>query len=119
MHDASHGSIGGRETWWKVLGRVSMELTAGANMMPWHHQHIIGHHVLTNVYGADPDLPDPNADAKDPRFLAKAQPWTWLYRYQHIYLPWALYGLLAINIRVQDFTHFIFKKTNGPVRVNW
>jgi len=84
--------------------------------MSWHHQHIIGHHVMTNVFGADPDLPVTTAG--DLRRIVPAQFWTSLYRYQHIYLP-VLYGLLGLKFRIQDVTDFMIKKTNGPVRVNW
>lgn len=116
LHDASHGALGPNETWWKVLGRFAMDFVAGANIMPWHHQHILGHHVLTNVFGADPDLP--MAKDGDMRRLVPAQVWRSVYKYQHIYLP-ILYSLLGIKIRYQDFSEFMINRMNGPVRVNW
>ena len=57
MHDASHTAIGPNETWWKVIGRLSMEWYAGASMMSWQHQHTVGHHLYTNLLGFDPDMP--------------------------------------------------------------
>ena len=57
MHDASHAAIGHTETGWKVIGRLCLDWFAGGCMITWHHQHTVGHHVYTNVFAADPDLP--------------------------------------------------------------
>lgn len=57
MHDASHASIGPNENYWKFFGRAIMDFFAGGCMMSWHHQHTVGHHVYTNVFNADPDIP--------------------------------------------------------------
>jgi cytochrome b involved in lipid metabolism len=57
MHDAAHAAIGHNEVWWKVVGRGCLDVFAGGSMITWHHQHIIGHHVYTNVFKADPDIP--------------------------------------------------------------
>jgi hypothetical protein len=57
MHDASHAAIGHNEKWWIGVGRLCLDWFAGGSMITWHHQHIIGHHVYTNVFKADPDLP--------------------------------------------------------------
>lgn len=42
MHDASHAAIGHNETWWQVMGRLPLDWMAGASMMQWHHQHVVG-----------------------------------------------------------------------------
>lgn len=57
MHDASHAAIGHSEGMWIGVGRLCLDWFAGGSMITWHHQHIIGHHVYTNVYKGDPDLP--------------------------------------------------------------
>jgi acyl-lipid (8-3)-desaturase len=57
MHDASHTAIGRSEASWKFFGRATMDWYAGSCMISWHHQHIVGHHVYTNVFMADPDIP--------------------------------------------------------------
>ncbi len=57
MHDASHTAIGSSESYWKFFGRITMDWYAGSSMISWHHQHIVGHHVYTNVFLADPDIP--------------------------------------------------------------
>ena len=57
MHDACHAALGRHEGWWKAVGRLCLEWYAGGSMITWHHQHVVGHHVYTNVFLADPDLP--------------------------------------------------------------
>lgn len=71
MHDSSHTAFGGSETWWKAGGRLCMEWYAGASMISWHHQHVVGHHIYTNVFEADPDLPVVHKG--DPRRLVSRQ----------------------------------------------
>jgi len=114
MHDSSHMAFGHSERWWTV-GRFFMDVYAGCNMTSWHNQHIVGHHVYTNVYGVDPDLP--KAETGDVRRLVTRQRWAWVYRYQWLYLP-VLYGFLGVMMRVQDFTETFGARVNGPQRVN-
>ena len=57
MHDACHAALGKHEGWWKGVGRLCLDWYAGGSMITWHHQHVVGHHVYTNVFLADPDLP--------------------------------------------------------------
>ncbi|CAN8070463.1 unnamed protein product, partial [Agarophyton chilense] len=115
MHDASHSAVGRCERWWWTVGRLSLDYVAGSSMLSWRNQHVIGHHIYTNVFGADPDLP--TSLHSDARRLVHHQRWAPLYRWQHLYLP-PLYGVLAVKSRVQDFTHIYSRLTNGPVRVN-
>jgi len=115
MHDASHSSIGYEPLWWRIIGRFTMEWIAGASMMSWFHQHVLGHHIYTNIMESDPDLPS-RLDG-DLRFLVKRQLWKKMYKYQHIYMP-ILYGLLALKFRIQDFTWTFISESNGPIHVN-
>lgn len=115
MHDASHASIGHSERWWWLVGRFSLDYVSGSSMLSWRNQHVIGHHVYTNVMGADPDLPDKRDG--DPRRLVPEQVWRSMYEYQHIYLP-PLYGILAMKSRIQDVTSIFRDRVNGPIRVN-
>jgi fatty acid desaturase len=115
MHDSSHTAFGTTENWWSFGGRLFMDFFAGANMTSWHYQHVVGHHIYTNVFQADPDLPVSNIG--DPRRLVDRQNWTKMYKYQHLYLP-PLYGILGLKFRIQDLTDTFFGKSNGPVRVN-
>lgn len=115
MHDASHASIGHSERWWYGIGRFALDYVCGSSMVSWRNQHVMGHHLYTNVLGADPDLP--TSLTGDARRLAVQQRWRSLYRYQHLYLL-PLYGVLAIKSRVTDFTETFGNRINGPVRVN-
>lgn len=115
MHDASHTSIGHSERWWWNVGRFSLDYISGSSILSWRNQHVLGHHVYTNVMCADPDLP--SVVKGDPRRILHEQKYLNIYRWQHIYLL-PLYGVLAIKSRIQDFSEIFSKLTNGPVRVN-
>lgn len=115
MHDCSHTAFSHSEQWWSFFGRLTMDWLAGASLTSWHNQHIIGHHVYTNVVGADPDLP--MVLEGDVRRVSRVQKWAAHYRFQHIYL-FVLYGVLGIKFRIQDLTETMWKQTSGPLRVN-
>jgi len=115
MHDSSHLAIGPNERYWNVIGRITMDWFGGASIVSWHNQHIVGHHVYTNIIGADPDLPIKLHG--DVRRVAPHQSWMPLYKFQHIYLL-VLYGVLAIKFRVQDITDTLIDHSNGAIRVN-
>jgi len=114
MHDASHTAIGHSETGYKFWGQLTLDWMAGASMLSWHHQHTIGHHVYTNVYGADPDLPA----GGEPRRFVERQRWASIYQWQWLYMP-VLYGLLAMKVRVDDVLFVWLGGMNGPIRVNY
>ncbi len=57
---------------------------------------MVGHHIYTNVFGADPDLPE-TAEG-DLRRLVHRQKYASFYKYQHIYLP-PLYGILGLKVQ--------------------
>jgi len=115
MHDASHTAIGYSPIWWRIISRLTMEWMAGASMVSWFHQHILGHHIYTNIMGSDPDMP--SLLEGDLRFLVKRQVWKQLYQFQHLYMP-ILYGGLAFKFRIQDFTWTFISEENGPIHVN-
>ena len=72
-------------------------------MVAWHNQHVVGHHVYTNIMGADPDLPV--SDKGDLRRIVKRQIWTHFYTYQHLYMP-LLYGLLTVKVSIFPSSRF-------------
>ena len=115
MHDASHMAIGRSASVWWWVGRLCMDWFAGASINSWHHQHVLGHHVYTNVMGVDPDLPA--SKVGDIRRICRQQQWGWVYGFQHVYLT-VLYGLLALKFRLQDLTDTWWKRENGMIRVN-
>jgi len=111
LHDASHCGIGHKPLAWKLVG-VSFDFLVGGSYFAWLHQHTIGHHLYTNVRGADPDLGEGDVDF---RRVSPAQKWRPIYKYQHFYAP-LLYGLLTFKSRIMDADTFI-SRTNGRVRV--
>jgi len=115
MHDACHTALGYNHRWWNFFSRLSMEWVGGASIMSWYHQHVLGHHLYTNIMGVDPDMPFANEG--DLRYLVKQQKWRNLYKYQHIYMP-LLYGLLSIKFRMQDFSWTFLSEKNGAIHVN-
>lgn len=115
MHDSSHAAYSNDPFWWIVVGRGAMDWFAGGNMVSWLNQHIVGHHIYTNVAGADPDLP---VNFKsDIRRIVERQVLLPMYKFQHLYLP-PLYGVLALKFRMQDVVETFWSRSNGPVRVN-
>lgn len=111
LHDASHCGISHNPTLWKWIGN-SFDFFIGGSYYAWLHQHAIGHHLYTNVRGADPDLGDGELDF---RRVSPAQTWRPIYKYQHFYAP-LLYGLLSFKSRVLDAETFI-SRVNGRIRV--
>eukprot|EP00177_Eucheuma_denticulatum_P007269 GFKZ01013237.1.p1 GENE.GFKZ01013237.1~~GFKZ01013237.1.p1 ORF type:complete len:538 (-),score=67.62 GFKZ01013237.1:1189-2802(-) len=115
MHDASHVALGNSERWWWNVGRFSLDYVSGSSMLSWRNQHVLGHHVYTNVMGADPDLP--SEVVGDPRRLVPQQMWSSVYKWQWLYMP-PLYGLLGLKSRLTDLTEIFSQLRNGPIRIN-
>eukprot|EP01084_Bolivina_argentea_P261501 441938_1 len=115
MHDCSHTAFGHIPFIWKYMGRICLDLTCGCSFDAWLHQHVVGHHVYTNMIEIDPDCPIDRYN--DIRRLMPSQEWYSQYRLQWIYLP-ILYCLYAFKNRVQDLTQTLFGKHNGAMRVN-
>lgn len=96
MHDANHSAFSDKMWLNKVVG-WSLDL-CGVSSFMWKQQHVIGHHVYTNVDGADPDI---RVNDPDVRRVYTSQPWRPYQVYQHIYLGF-LYALLSIKSVVAD-----------------
>lgn len=111
LHDASHCSISHNPEVWRWVG-ASFDFFIGSSYFAWLHQHVIGHHLYTNVRGADPDIGEGDIDF---RRVSPAQIWRPVYKYQHIYAP-LLYGLLPFKSRIQDSESFV-RRVNGRIRV--
>lgn len=79
MHDASHCSFTNKPWVWRLLGSLH-DVLNGSSFLAWCYrtllillvEHQLGHHIYTNIYGADPDI-----DAGDPdiRRIVKYQKW--------------------------------------------
>ena len=117
MHDASHGAIGHSERWWWYCGRLSLDWLSGSSMVVWQNQHVIGHHVYTNVLGSDPDLKVHKPDDTGILRFTPRQMWKKLYSYQHIYMP-PLYGLLGMRARFEDIAMVFISGLCGPIHIN-
>lgn len=115
MHDCSHTAWGHSQSMWYCGGRFFLDFYAGCNMTSWHNQHTIGHHIYTNIFGCDPDLP--KEETGDIRRLVSRQLMSEVAKWQHIYLP-LLYGLLGISMRISDVSQVYTAQINGPMRVN-
>lgn len=70
QHDANHGAYSNNPSLNKYFGCLLD--VVGASSYMWKQQHVIGHHVYTNVDGLDPDI-----RVKDPdvRRVTMGQPW--------------------------------------------
>jgi fatty acid desaturase len=96
---------------WSLVGCLH-DFYQGASLVVWLNQHILGHHVYTNIDGADPDIV---TAATDVRRITWDQTWLPRYFYQHIYTP-LLYCVLGLKTRIQDI-YILYISKNGMVLV--
>jgi cytochrome b involved in lipid metabolism len=135
-HDTSHGVLIRRHPYLHNFIVFCDEFLLGGSLWAWLHQHVIGHHVFTNVAGLDPDLPMPSNSSPLPssssslfekktevqwkeaeiRRVTSLQPSLPRYYLQHLYVP-LLYAAVALKSRLEDITWTFFKRANGPVSV--
>lgn len=99
---------------WSWLSHITMDLFAGASINSWMHQHVLSHHLYTNIHKADGDLPLKSTG--DIRRIVPSQVWVFVYKFQWLYLP-ILYSLLSLKFRVQDVLDTLIRKTNGALNV--
>lgn len=66
------------------------------------YQHVMSHHIFTNVEGFDSDI-----DTSDMEFyrIKESQKYSTIYRFQSIYSP-VLYFFLGISIRIGDMCNY-------------
>ncbi|CAG8695833.1 11289_t:CDS:2, partial [Acaulospora morrowiae] len=80
----------------------------------WMYQHALGHHIYTNIAGADPDILTGEPDI---RRIKPSQKWYSRYVNQHVFVP-IIYGLLAIKVRLQDINIVYIIGSNDKIRIN-
>lgn len=51
MHDSSHAAYTKNHKMWGLVGRFTLDWFAGANLSSWLNQHVVGHHIYTNLAG--------------------------------------------------------------------
>lgn len=111
QHDCNHGAFSASPLLGYILG-LSLDFV-GASSFMWKQQHVVGHHVNTNVTHHDPDI---RVNDPDVRRVTVQQPRRWYHAYQHVYLM-VLYGLLSIkSILVDDFSAY-GSGSIGPVKL--
>jgi hypothetical protein len=84
---------------WKFVGALSHNFLNGANFLIWQNQHIVGHHLMTNVHEADPDI------GGDMFRFSPNQPRLERHAKQYVIAP-LMYGLLSFRTRVRDLLVF-------------
>lgn len=70
MHDANHGAYC-NVPWVTWLMSATLD-AVGASSFMWRQQHVVGHHVHTNVEDKDPDI---RVSDPDVRRVTPKQPW--------------------------------------------
>jgi len=93
---------------------ISMDLLNGCSSTFWFYGHVIGHHVYTNIDGADPDIAVNEVDVRRIRPWQKHMTW---YTRQYLYIPF-LYCVLMMKTRVMDFGHVYVNQRNLNIRIN-
>ncbi|KAJ3768916.1 delta-5 fatty acid desaturase [Lentinula raphanica] len=112
FHDGSHGAAGYSPVVWRILA-MGHDFFNGCSSTLWAYQHVMSHHIFTNVEGFDSDI-----DTSDMEFyrIKHSQAYFAIYKYQRIYAP-ILYFFLGISIRIGDLWN-LYRGRRGPLRVN-
>jgi len=116
MHASSHFALTHKPWVWQWMDWLCFDIFMGGSSHSWNFQHVIDHHQHTNVYQADPDLPQ--VPEGDMRRLMKYQKPAAHYRYQAYYLP-ILYAFLSFKTRVYDVQIIFGEKLNGMIHMNF
>lgn len=113
VHDGSHGSFGHNPTVWNYMALLH-DFLNGCSSLNWFYQHVLGHHVYTNIDGADPDIAVNEIDIRRIRPWQRHLEW---YGRQYVYMP-ILYCFLMMKTRLMDFNLVYLKKSNVNIRMN-
>jgi acyl-lipid (8-3)-desaturase len=68
VHDGCHGSVTHNPKVWDAMAHFH-DMISGCSSVNWFYQHVLGHHIYTNIDGADPDI-----EVKDVDFR-RIRPW--------------------------------------------
>jgi fatty acid desaturase len=113
VHDGSHSSFTHNPFVWQFMAAFH-DFVNGCSNHCWFHQHVIGHHIYTNIDGADPDIA---VNAVDIRRIRPWQRWVKIYSQQWIYVP-VLYCFLMTKTRVLDYDTLYRRRMTGNIRIN-
>ncbi|KAJ4476600.1 delta5 fatty acid desaturase, partial [Lentinula aciculospora] len=114
LHDGSHGAIGHSPVLWRLLA-MGHDFTNGCSSTLWAYQHVMSHHIFTNVEGFDSDI-----DTSDMEFyrIKHSQKYSAIYKFQSLYSP-ILYLFLGISVRIGDVCNlYRGVSRRGPLKVN-
>ncbi|KAJ3715893.1 delta5 fatty acid desaturase [Lentinula guzmanii] len=112
VHDGSHGAIGRNPVLWKLL-LMGHDFFVGTSSTLWTYQHVMSHHIFTNVDGFDADIDTSEVEF---RRIKESQKYFCFYQLQSIYSP-LLYVLLGCTVRIEDLLYY-FTSRRGPLKVN-
>lgn len=96
-HSASHYAFSTSPLVNRVAYRLAMMMMGGSSEH-WTNQHVVRHHIETNIIPIDYDTMYPVK-----RILASYKP-LWFHRYQHLYM-WALYPITMIAWTLGDLAY--------------
>lgn len=119
-HDALHGAYSEKPFVNRILGFITFDML-GFSSYIWNQTHNRGHHMYTNICGADPDISKPGylrLSPHDPHYKMHAfQQWYVWFFYAFIGVNWIFYADYAIvweqrkKISFKDLAYFLFFKT--------
>lgn len=112
VHDASHAAVGHSTKLWSVL-MAGHDLLNGCSSLLWTYQHILSHHIFTNVPEYDTDV---EATQGGYRRIVEVQEYMESYKLQYIYAP-IMYVLLGMAVRTYDVARVI-AGARGHLTVN-
>ncbi len=95
MHDASHGAFS-EKPWVNILLSKVGNWIMGGNDTNWYAQHIVLHHINTNLKATDTMYGDEDIEAYGLLRLSEHDIQKPMYRYQHLY-AWPLYMLVTLG----------------------
>lgn len=108
FHDGSHFAIS-RD--WRINLGMQYIYRVISSPYDWLHQHIVGHHIYTNIQEKDPDL---NHSDNELRFNDQTK-WDIKYiKQENIYFLLSLFSLVGLNVK-NALMLMITKKYNNVV----
>ena len=113
-HDGNHYAITHKPWIWTWCFFCSGAIV-GYSSLSWRYQHTYGHHMYTNIDGADPDIYTA-PKAPDVRRIKPKQPWFQMHRLQHLYML-IVYPLLVYKMKLEDF-HTFYVMEKATIRIN-
>ena len=110
FHDGSHFAVS-RD--WRINWGMQYLYRVIANQYDWLHQHIIGHHMYTNIQNKDPDL---NHSGEELRLTEHIKWNTGHIKQENKYFILSMLGLIGFNIKnsvlliiTQKYNNIVYK----------